>query len=53
MKKGNTQEGKPRSQWEQQVRKNITQKEGRTWRKTKEEDKLQEDRDGWTGLVVR
>jgi hypothetical protein len=42
--------GGSRSRWEQQVRKPVTQEEGRTWEET---EKLWEDTDSWRGLVVR
>jgi hypothetical protein len=43
-----------RSRQEQQVRKEVTQREGRSWEKTEEEkEKMQEERKLWRGLVVR
>jgi hypothetical protein len=35
--KGKHMSGRPRSRWEQQVRKDITRKDGRTWEVTEEE----------------
>jgi hypothetical protein len=42
--------GRQISRWEQQVRKDVTQKQ-RTWEHTEQEE-LWEDRDRWRGLVV-
>jgi hypothetical protein len=36
--KGKRQRGRPRSRWKQQVRKNVTQEEGRTWEEIEEEE---------------
>jgi hypothetical protein len=44
--KGKCPRGKMRSRWEQQVRKDVTQREGN-------EEELWEDRDRWRGLTVR
>jgi hypothetical protein len=48
--KGKYPKGRPRSIWEQQVRKDVTQMEERSW---KMESELWEDKDRWRGLVVR
>jgi hypothetical protein len=42
--------GRPRSRWKQQVRKDVTQREGRPW---KENEELWEDKERWIGLAVR
>jgi hypothetical protein len=34
--KGKCPRGRPRLRWEQQVRKDVTQNEGRTWKETEE-----------------
>jgi hypothetical protein len=35
--KGKRPRGRPRSRWEQQARKEVTQKEGRTWEEIEEQ----------------
>jgi hypothetical protein len=47
--KGKCPRGRPRSRWEQQVRKDVIQREGRPWK----EEELWEDRGRWRGLVVK
>jgi hypothetical protein len=49
--KGKHPRGRLRSRWEQQVRTDITQKEGRIWEETDVD--LWEDRNRWRSLVVR
>jgi hypothetical protein len=45
--------GRPRSWWEQLVRKYVTQRGG-PWEETEEEEEESwEDRDRWKGLVIR
>jgi hypothetical protein len=51
--KGKWSCGRLKSRWEQQVRKDITQREGRTRDETEKEEELWEDRDRWRSLVVR
>jgi hypothetical protein len=48
--KGTSPRGRPRSRWEQQVSKAVTQKEEHENNREKE---LQEDTYKWRGLVVR
>jgi hypothetical protein len=48
--KGKCVRGRPRLRWEY-VRKDVTQKEGKTWGKIL--DDLWEDYDSWAGFVVR
>jgi hypothetical protein len=42
--------GSLRSRWEQQIWKDVTQKEGRTWEEIGDEE-LWTDKDRWRGLV--
>jgi hypothetical protein len=49
--KGKCPRGKLSTRWKQQVKKDVTQREGRPWEQTEEE--LWEDRDRSRGLVVR
>jgi hypothetical protein len=37
----------------QKVRKDVTQKEGKTWEKIKNEEDLCENKDRWRNLIVR
>jgi hypothetical protein len=50
----NRPRGKLRSRWEQQVRKDVTQRGGRrTWEREETEEQLRKDRERCTGLLVR
>jgi hypothetical protein len=44
--------GRPRTRWEQEVRKDVIQKEGRAWEET-EEEKLGENRCRRISFVIR
>jgi hypothetical protein len=50
--KGTHLKGRPISGLEQQVRKDVIQREGRPWEETEDEE-LWDDRHSWRGLVVR
>jgi hypothetical protein len=49
--KGKRPGGRPRSRWKQQVRNDVTQKEGRKWEEIEEEEEEEEwlrlDAEGW------
>jgi hypothetical protein len=51
--KGKCPRGRLRLRWEQQIKKAVTKKKGRTWEESWEEEEPWEDRDRQRCLVVR